>query len=146
MNRFLSNATNKIDAKGRVSVPAAFRSVLAQRDIQELYCLQDFVFPAISVGGADLFDRYERQLAALDPFSAEANELSLLVHGGGLHMRLDGEGRLMVTDFIREFTGITTEVVFVGRADHFQLWRPETFLEAQAAAREGRRLRGLQSR
>lgn len=145
MNRFLSSATNRIDAKGRVSVPAPFRAVLAQRDIQELYCIQDFVFPAISVGGPDLLERYERQISAEDPFQREGNEMSLLVHGGGVFMRLDAEGRLMVTDFIRDFTGITTEVCFVGRSDHFQLWQPQAFHEAQAAAREGRRLRGLQA-
>lgn len=138
MGRFLSNVTNRIDAKGRVSVPSAFRSVLAQRDIQELYCLQDFAFPAISIGGPDLLDRYERQIASMDAFSPEANAMSLLVHGGGVFMKLDGEGRLMVTDFIRDFTGITTEVTFVGRADHFQLWQPEAFHEAQTAARAGR--------
>jgi len=145
MNRFLSSATNRIDAKGRVSVPAPFRAVLAQRDIQELYCIQDFVFPAISVGGPDLLDRYERQISAEDPFAREGSEMSLLIHGGGIFMRLDAEGRLMVTDFIRDFTGITTEVCFVGRSDHFQLWQPQAFHEAQAAAREGRRLRGLQT-
>lgn len=145
MNRFLSNATNRIDAKGRVSVPAVFRSVLAQRDIQELYCFQDFVFPAISVGGLDVLERYERQIANEDPFSLEGNEMSLLVHGGGVFMKLDAEGRLMVTDFIRDFTGITTEVCFVGRSDHFQLWQPQAFQEMQAAAREERRLRGLRT-
>lgn len=145
MNRFLSSATNRIDAKGRVSVPAPFRAVLVQRDIQELYCIQDFVFPAISVGGPDLLERYERQISAEDPFQREGNEMSLLVHGGGVFMRLDAEGRVMVTDFIRDFTGITTEVCFVGRSDHFQLWQPQAFHEAQAAAREGRRLRGLQT-
>ncbi|MDX3925063.1 MAG: division/cell wall cluster transcriptional repressor MraZ [Shinella sp.] len=145
MNRFLSNATNRIDAKGRVSVPSAFRSVLAQRDIRELYCFQDFVFPAISVGGPDVLDRFERQISAEDPFSPEANQMSLLIHGGGVFMKLDAEGRLMITDFIRDFTGITTEVTFVGRADHFQLWAPQTFESMQAAAREERRLRGLRS-
>lgn len=143
MNRFLSNATNRIDSKGRVSVPAPFRAVLAQRDIQDLYCIQDFVFPAISIGGPDLLERYERQIAAEDPFSPLANELSLLVHGGGVFMRLDSEGRLSVTDFVRDFTGITSEVTFVGRSDHFQLWQPQAFAEAQAAARNGRRRTGL---
>ncbi len=138
MGRFLSNVTNRIDAKGRVSVPSLFRSVLAERGIQELYCLQDFAFPAISVGGPDLLERYERQIASMDAFSPEANAMSLLVHGGGVFMKLDAEGRLMVTDFIREFTAITTDVTFVGRADHFQLWQPEAFHEAQKAARTGR--------
>lgn len=138
MNRFLSSATNRIDAKGRVSVPAVFRQVLARSDIQDLYCLHDFVFPAISVGGPDLFERYERQIADLDPFSPEANRLSLLIHGGGVFARLDGEGRLMVTDFIRAHTGITGEVTFVGRGDHFQLWEPQAFERTVAAARQER--------
>ncbi len=138
MGRFLSNATNRIDAKGRVSVPASFRAVLSERGVQELYCLQDFIFPAISVGGPDLLDRYERQIASLDAFSPEANRMSLLVHGGGVFTKLDAEGRLTVTDFIRDFTAISSEVTFVGRSDHFQLWQPQAFHEAQAAAREGR--------
>ena len=145
MSRFLSNATNRIDAKGRVSVPSAFRVVLAERGIRELYCFQDFVFPAISIGGADLLDRYERQIAAEDPFSLAANEMSLLVHGGGVFLKLDAEGRLMITDLIRDFTGITEEVTFVGRADHFQLWRPQAFQAAQAQARGERRLAGGRS-
>lgn len=145
MNRFLSNATNRIDAKGRVSVPSSFRAVLAQRDIRELYCFQDFVFPAISIGGPDLLDRFERQIASEDPFSPAANQMSLLIHGGGVFMKLDSEGRLAVTDFIRDFTGISAEVTFVGRADHFQLWAPQTFEAVQAAARTERRLRGLGS-
>ncbi|ABC91624.1 MraZ protein [Rhizobium etli CFN 42] len=145
MSRFLSNATNRIDAKGRVSVPSAFRSVLAQCNVQELYCFQDFVFPAISVGGPDLLERFERQIAAEDPFSPDANAMSLLIHGGGVFMKLDAEGRLMVTDFIRDFTGISDEVTFVGRADHFQLWQPQAFLAAQAQAREERKLAGKRS-
>ena len=145
MSRFLSNATNRIDSKGRVSVPAVFRSVLAERNIQELYCFQDFVFPAISAGGPDLLDRFERQIAAEDPFSPDANAMSLLIHGGGVFMKLDAEGRLLITDFIRDFTGITNEVTFVGRADHFQLWQPDAFRAMQAQARGERRLAGRRS-
>ena len=137
MSRFLSNATNRIDAKGRVSVPAPFRSALGSLGIEELYCFQDFHFPAINIGGPDLLARFERQLSVLDPFTQEANELSLLIHGGGVFMRIDKEGRLSVTDFIRSYTGITDEVTFVGRSDHFQLWRPEEFQTAQATARAG---------
>lgn len=137
MIRFLSNSVNRIDAKGRVSVPAAFRSVLSSAGIEDLYCFQDFVFPAISVGGPDLLARLERRIEVADPFSPEANRMSLLVHGGGVFMRLDQEGRLMVSDFIRSFTGITDHVAFVGRGDHFQLWEPDALAAMQKAAREG---------
>lgn len=139
MNRFLSNATNKIDAKGRVSVPAPFRTVLTRLDIQELYAIQDFVYPAITVGGPDLLDRYERQIDGGDPFSVDSNDMSLLIHGGGVFMKLDGEGRLMVSDFIRDYTGITDQVTFVGRSDHFQLWDPVCYEEKRQEAL-GRRM------
>ncbi|WP_136656299.1 division/cell wall cluster transcriptional repressor MraZ [Nitratireductor sp. XY-223] len=145
MNRFLSNATNKIDAKGRVSVPAQFRNVLTRLDIQELYAIQDFIYPAVTVGGPDLLDRYERQIDEGDPFSVDANDMSLLIHGGGVFLKLDGEGRLMVSDFIRDYTGISDQVTFVGRSDHFQLWDPVRYEEKRQEALS-RRMAGVQPR
>ena len=138
MDRFLSTQTKKIDAKGRVSVPAVFRAVLARRGIEDLYGLQDFVFPAFSLGGPDLLDRYERQIATMDPFSQEAHALSLVIHGAGSFFRLDAEGRLSISDAIRDAAGITDQVAFVGRSDHFQIWDPERFETAQRDARERR--------
>ena len=145
MNRFLSNATNKIDAKGRVSVPAQFRNVLTRLDIQELYAIQDFIYPAVTVGGPDLLDRYERQIDEGDPFSVDANDMSLLIHGGGVFLKLDGEGRLMVSDFIRDYTGISDQVTFVGRSDHFQLWDPVQYEEKRQEALS-RRMAGARPR
>ena len=76
MNRFLSNATNRIDAKGRVSVPSMFRAVLARSDVDELYAWQDFVFPAVSMAGPEVLERFERMIGSQGPFSAEANKMS----------------------------------------------------------------------
>ena len=56
MNRFLSNAVNNIDSKGRVSVPAMFRQVLAAKGFSDLYALQSIAHPAIDVGGMDLLE------------------------------------------------------------------------------------------
>lgn len=138
MDRFLSSQTNRIDAKGRVSVPAGFRAVMARHGIEELYGLKDFIFPAYSLGGPDLLDRFERQIATMDPFSPEAHGLSLVIHGGGAFFKLDGEGRLMVSDAIREAAGLEDMVTFVGRSDHFQIWNPAAFEAAQSEARDRR--------
>lgn len=138
MNRFLSNATNRIDAKGRVSVPSAFRTVLARSGVEDLYAYQDFVFPAVSMAGPEVLERLERSIGSQDLFSVEANRMSLLIHGGGVFMKLDAEGRLVVTDFIRDFTGITDRVTFAGRGDFFQLWEPAAFEAMQTEARRER--------
>ena len=127
VDRFLSNAVNRIDSKGRVSVPALFRNVLQRRGLGELYALQAIDMPAIDAGGMDLLERYEQRLAQDDPFLRSSDDMSIFCHGDGAFLKPDGEGRISVTDFIREHTGITDEVAFVGRGHFFQMWEPERF-------------------
>ena len=124
MNRFLSNAVNRIDAKGRVSVPAHFRTVVQQRGYSELYAIRQLDVPALDVGGLDLLDRYEERMKLEDPFLQTADDMSFFVHGDGAFLKLDQDGRITVTDFIREHTGISSEVAFVGRGNFFQMWEP----------------------
>lgn len=135
MDRFLSNAVNNIDAKGRVSVPAAFRQVLAQRGFKELYGMQALGTPAIDVGGMDLLERYEQRLSSEDPFSEAYADMSLFTYGDGAFLKFDQEGRITVNDFIRSHTGIIDKVTFVGRNTFFQLWEPERFEAHRAEAR-----------
>ncbi|MBX3576817.1 MAG: division/cell wall cluster transcriptional repressor MraZ [Rhizobiaceae bacterium] len=127
MDRFLSNAVNKIDAKGRVSVPAAFRSALGKRGVEDIYALRALDEPAVNLGGPDLLDRFEQRLAQEDPFLATADDMSLYFYGDGTFLKLDQDGRLTLSDFIRQHTGITSEVAFVGRGHFFQMWQPQRF-------------------
>ncbi|KQZ30575.1 cell division protein MraZ [Mesorhizobium sp. Root552] len=124
MDRFLSNSVNRIDAKGRVSVPAHFRSVVQKRGYTELYALRCLDVPAMDVGGLDLLDRYEERIAQEDPFLQTADDMSFFCHGDGTFLKLDRDGRITVPDFIREHTGIGMEVAFVGRGQFFQIWEP----------------------
>lgn len=135
MDRFLSSATNRIDAKGRVSVPALFRSVVEKRGYLELYALRALDIPAMDVGGLDLLDRYEDRMALEDPFLQTANDMSFFCHGDGAFLKLDQEGRIGMTDFIREHTGISSEVAFVGRGNFFQMWEPGRLATYGAQAR-----------
>ncbi|GGD20779.1 division/cell wall cluster transcriptional repressor MraZ [Aureimonas glaciei] len=135
MDRFLSNSVNNIDAKGRVSVPAAFRQILAQRGFKELYAMQSLGTPAIDVGGMDLLQRYEQRLEAEDPFSEAYADMSLFTYGDGAFLKFDQEGRITVSDFVRTHTGITDKVTFVGRNTFFQLWEPSQFEAHRAEAR-----------
>ena len=136
VDRFLSNAVNRIDSKGRVSVPALFRAVLQKRGLGELYALQAIDMAAIDAGGMDLLERYEARLAQDDPFLRSSDDMSFFCHGDGAFLKLDKDGRITVTDFIREHTGITDEVAFVGRGHFFQMWRPEKFHAYREEVRE----------
>ncbi len=142
MDRFLSSAVNRIDAKGRVSVPAHFRAVVQKRGYSDLYALRCLDIPALDVGGLDLLDRYEQRIAQEDPFLRTADDMSFFCHGDGMFLKLDQDGRITVSDFMREHTGITSEVAFVGRGNFFQIWEPSRL----AAYGAGVRARLLQLR
>ena len=144
MDRFLSSAVNRIDAKGRVSVPAHFRAVLQKRGFQELYALRTLDTPSMDVGGSDLLDRFEARIAAEDPLTGAADDISFFCHGDGTFLKLDQDGRILMTDFIREHTGIGQEAAFVGRGNFFQIWEPER-LRAHGAKVRSRLLRLRQS-
>ena len=135
MDRFLSSAVNRIDAKGRVSVPAHFRSVLQKRGYADLYALRALDVAALDVGGMDLLDRYEKRISLEDPFLQTADDMSFFCHGDGAFLKLDQDGRITVNDFIREHTGIATDVAFVGRGHFFQIWEPGRFDAYRAEAR-----------
>lgn len=140
MDRFLSSAINRIDSKGRVSVPAHFRAVVQKRGYGDLYALRALDVPALDVGGLDLLDRYEERIALEDPFLQTADDMSFFCHGDGAFLKLDQDGRITVTDFLREHTGIDAEVAFVGRGTFFQMWEPSR-LKAHGEAVRARLLK-----
>lgn len=125
MDRFLSTAIMNIDAKGRVSVPGRFRQVILARGYPELYALRCLDTPALDVGGPDLLNAYEARIASEDPFQQMADDMSYFIHGDGDFLKMDSEGRLQVSDFIRGHTHIVDRIAFVGRGNHFQIWEPQ---------------------
>jgi MraZ protein len=135
MDRFLSTAIMNIDTKGRVSVPARFRQVILARGYAELYALRCLDMPALDVGGPDLLDAYEARIASEDPFLQTADDMSFFIHGDGDFLKMDGEGRLQISDFIRSHTQISDRIAFVGRGTHFQIWQPERLSDYSAQVR-----------
>jgi len=134
MDRFLSNAINKVDKKGRVSIPAAFRPILG--NATRLYIQNHVDYPAVDAGGIELIERKERQLEAMDPFSEEYELYSFVLHGDSSELKIDPEGRVILTDAIREHAGVKDRAAFVGRGHFFQIWQPENFLAYREEARK----------
>ena len=151
MDRFVSTFTNKIDAKGRVSVPAAFRAVL-ERDgyAGGIYCYPSLDAPALDAGGERLAKKIDDLLAALPDYSDERDQLSVALYGDVQVLTIDQDGRIVLPEQLRSHAGISGQVTFVGLGDKFQIWQPERFEERRRQARdkvhEHRRLFGAGSR
>ncbi|KWT64302.1 MULTISPECIES: division/cell wall cluster transcriptional repressor MraZ [Hyphomicrobium] len=141
MDRFVSTFTNKIDAKGRVSVPASFRAVL-ERDAYAsggaagIYCYPALEAPALDAGGERLAQKIDGLLAGLPDYSDERDELSVALYGDVQILSIDGDGRINLPEALRAHAGLTSQVTFVGLGDKFQMWNPEQFAERRERARQ----------
>ncbi len=144
MRQFRGSATNKIDAKGRISVPARFRAVIEADGLASVFCYCSLTHPVLDAGGRRLMDEVDQILARLAPYSDQREELSHALIGGSEELSLDREGRIALPEHFRHFAKLGEAATFVGLGARFQLWKPEAwdrqFAAARAAAREHRQL------
>ena len=140
MDRFVSTFINKIDAKGRVSVPAPFRAILERDGFQQggaghVYCYPALDSPAIDAGGERLARTIDGLLAGLPDYSIERDELSVALYGDVQVLTIDGDGRIVLPEGLRVHAGLEAAVTFVGLGDKFQMWEPGRFEKRRAEAR-----------
>jgi MraZ protein len=127
MDRFVSHYVLRLDAKGRVSIPASFRAVLARDGFDGLYCHPALERPALDVGGYALLAEIEALIAGFSPYSDEREQFSLALYGTSETLKLDGEGRVVLTETMKTHAGITNTAVFVGLGHKFRIWEPGRF-------------------
>ena len=126
MDRFVSHFTNRLDAKGRVSIPAPFRSVLARDGFEGLYVYPSLYAEALDCGGNALLSGDRRLMAPLQTYSRSGTHRATL-QGQSEVLKLDGEGRVILTETLKVHAGIAAEVTLVGLGHKFQIWEPGRF-------------------
>lgn len=143
MDRYVSNFSNRLDAKGRVSIPAPYRAILTRDGHPGLMVHPSLDLSALDCGGEALLAEIDRLLASLAPYSTERDSLSTALLGMSEALKIDGEGRVVLTESLKVHAGIGDQVVFVGQGSKFQMWEPDRFqahlAKARADARELRR-------
>ena len=149
MDRFVSCFTNRLDAKGRVSIPAPFRAVLARDGFDGLFVHPALEGEAVDCGGNALLREIDQLLARHAPYSEERDHLSTALFGASEILKVDAEGRVVLSETIKAITQITQEVTFLGKGDRFQIWEPSRFQahfeEAKARSRVLRKQLGSHS-
>ena len=136
MDRFVSHYVFRLDTKGRVSVPAPFRAVLARDGFDGLYCYPALDRPALDAGGNALLGEIEALIIGFPPYSDEREQFSLALYGTSETLKIDGEGRVVFTDTLKTHAGITDAVTFVGLGHKFRIWEPGRFRAELAEATE----------
>jgi MraZ protein len=135
MDAFISTFTNRLDAKGRVSIPASFRAVLAVDGFDGLYCCPALDMQAVDAGGNGFREHIRGLLAGFEPLSEEYELLSTSLIGESEVLRIDQDGRVVLSDSIKEYAGIADKVTFVGQEWKFQIWEPDRFIAYREEAK-----------
>jgi MraZ protein len=128
VDRFFSHFILKLDAKGRVSVPAAFRAVLTRDGAADsLFCYPALDRPAVEAGGPALMREIEDLIGRFPPFSDEREQFATALYGTSETLKIDAEGRVTLSDPLKDHAGIMDAVAFVGLGHKFQIWAPDRF-------------------
>ena len=134
MDLFVSHYVLRLDAKGRVSVPASFRAVLARDGFEGLYCYPTLDRPALDAGGNALLTEIEALIAGFLPYSDQREQFALALYGTSETLKMDAEGRVILSEALKTHAGIADAATFVGLGHKFRIWEPGRFRTELAEA------------
>lgn len=127
MGRFLSTFQGRLDSKGRVSLPAAFRAVLEADGHPGVFLHPALEQPAIEAGGNRLLAEIDGLIGRFPPYSEARDLMATALLGQAEIAKLDPEGRLTLPERLKAHAGISQSLVFVGLGEKFRIWAPEKF-------------------
>lgn len=139
---FASTFVNKVDRKGRVSVPASFRTALVGQSFNGIVAFRSLKFPALDAGGYDRLEDIARGLDELPEFSDERDALASMI-GDSVQLPFDSEGRIVLPQALITHAGIGENATFVGVGRSFQIWEPQAYQRHQEDMRDRVRQRGF---
>ncbi|MDH5748281.1 MAG: division/cell wall cluster transcriptional repressor MraZ [Rhodospirillales bacterium] len=133
---------NKIDKKGRVSVPKPFRDSFKGQGFSGLYAYPLFKVPAIEACDEAFMIRLSSSLEDLDMFSDDHDDLASVILENAHPLPFDPEGRIVLPGELLEYANISAQAVFVGRGGRLQIWDPDSYAKHSLQAFERARTRG----
>lgn len=138
---------NKIDRKGRVSVPKPFRAALARQRPADgfagLYAFPSFKYPAIEACDEEFMTRLAEGLEDLEVFSDDQDDLAAIILENAHQLPFDPEGRIVLPDELREYANIKEQVLFAGRGGRMLLWEPAAYEADRGPLFERAKARGV---
>ena len=133
---FLSTYENKLDKKGRVSVPASFRSYLSNLGYNGVGCYPSFNNQSIEAWPQDRIEKITQAIDSLNPFEEKRDFFATSILSESINLQFDSEGRISLTTKLLKHAKIKNSMLFVGQGKTFQIWEPATFEKFKINARK----------
>ena len=132
---FLSTYENKLDKKGRVSVPASFRSYLSNLGFNGLICYPSFNNNCIEAWPQDRIEKISNAIDSLNPFEEKKDFFATSILSESINLQFDSEGRISFTSKLLKHAKIRNRVLFVGQGKTFQMWEPTNYEKFKVTAK-----------
>jgi MraZ protein len=141
---FRGHFRHTIDTKGRLSIPARFREILADG-------LGDRLVIVPSEKGLDVYplrawEELEGRLAALPSLDPDAHQFRYSYLSRGQDVVLDAQGRIQVSSDYRDIAGLVKDVVIIGMQKMFEVWDSERWTHFERSKTGGGNLDELRAR
>ena len=141
MGLFLSTTINRLDKKGRVSIPAGFRTALSTEQFQGVVLFQSYTHTCIEgVAMSALEDINARIDNKFDLFSETHDDIATVIFGDSIPCGFDADGRITMPKTLADFAQIADQVAFIGLGQKFQIWAPENLEKRKIEARTSSQL------
>ena len=132
---FLSTFENKIDKKGRVSVPASFRSYLSNLGYNGIICYPSFNNNCIEAWPQDRIEKISNAIDSLNPFEEKKDYFATSILSESTNLQFDSEGRILITRKLLKHAKIKNVMLFVGQGKTFQIWEPSNYEKFKVTAK-----------
>ena len=133
---FLSTHENKMDKKGRVSVPANFRSHLNSVGYNGFIAYPSFNHPALEACSQDRIEKLSNTIDSLNPFEEKRDFFATSILSESENLQFDTEGRVSLSNKLLKHAKIRNSILFVGLGKTFQIWEPKNFEKFKTFARK----------
>ena len=133
---FLSSFENKLDKKGRVSVPSTFRSHLNSMGYNGFITYPSFNHSALEACSQDRIEKLSKTIDSLNPFDEKRDYFATSILSESVNVQFDTEGRISLSDKLLNHAKIKNRILFVGLGYTFQVWEPTLFEKFKALARK----------
>ena len=124
---FLSTYENKLDKKGRVSVPASFRSYLSNMGFNGVICYPSFNYQCIEAWPQDRIEKISDAIDNLNPFEEKKDYFATSILSESVSLQFDSEGRILLSSKLLKHAKIKNSMLFVGQGKTFQIWLAPKF-------------------
>ena len=133
---FLSSYENKLDKKGRVSVPASFRSYLSSLGYNSFISYPSFNHSALEGCSQDRIEKLSKTIDSLNPFEEKRDYFATSILSESINLQFDSEGRISLTTKLLKHAKIKNSMLFVGQGKTFQIWEPTAFEKFKVNAKK----------